>query len=1016
MAIETAIKTSDGEFEVKPVVWADNPLWLWKRERGFHVPGYGEINVDIQTVSDEALEKILKKRAFYLSDIPSKKEIIPGENQSDYYMKIKQEIINRILTKKFAIVQWPTGTWKTTIVKTIGYEMQLPVYEVGADAEKAIDDFAKEIKTFKKWNTLQVKELPGILIKAITQWGIFLINEANTLSPDIQVALANMLESGFVIVWTKKYLVHPNFALIFTSNQDYAWTNPYNAAVIRKAWWIVNFDYEPSLEWEEKVVKTIYEKIMNEISFDVEISDEDLKKVAKFVRSFREKLREYNYGVSLKQKFLSQDLNDAWHFLYIRFYEKLLKDILISGDTVINFKKLAVDLFVSYLQEKIVWWGSKWEYIDHINDIEKLKSLISEWFPKDYFIGLERREKDDKVKLDPDLAEEVLELLNYDLELLEEAQKLIDFSLVEKEQERKKTRQKLWFTRGWINPNLLKKVLSNEVKSYWERLRRTEGIAQIAQYMYERLVDTHRKKVIWNIEYREHDIYWPILIVEINKEPIIFKVKDWQEFDLRSIETEKDVLEKIFGNDDLEIVYEDEVFENVFAPPKSLEIRRFSKMIDYGDKIVFLWFRGEIRDIRYVWEESWKFYIPQSKVNDLLLRTYKVLNENEIQQLLNGNEKKEGHHVLILNDNDKIEFITISELRKRLDKSASVRVLQGIKDENLEAEIRQRFAHVDKLNLHNWVEEMAETWIVAPVYGRAYPLQRAVEQKLSEAFDIIPGSIEKLLNELKKYLESWEDLLLIWPSGVWKSSVVRELAERLGLPYIDLQITENLQEGDLQTKLAWNEWEIENVFTPFLDYWINGWVVELKELNMAPVLTFLNNFLDENWQIRIGDRVYRRHPNFHLVATMNPFDNRIYPWTKPLNLAVQARFRVVNLTYLDKEEEKEVLINIAKEFKEKLLKEWLEEVIDEILNLVVIPIRNKIKELMKTQTMWTDEALKILAEKNVTIDIMIRWIKTAKSIEDIKNFVRQHFSMDKEKVELLPEDIRVVIKDLLWYN
>ena len=200
MAIETAIKTSDGEFEVKPVVWADNPLWLWKRERGFHVPGYGEINVDIQTVSDEALEKILKKRAFYLSDIPSKKERIPGENQSDYYMKIKQEIINRILTKKFAIVQWPTGTWKTTIVKTIGYEMQLPVYEVGADAEKAIDDFAKEIKTFKKWNTLQVKELPGILIKAITQWGIFLINEANTLSPDIQVALANMLESGFVIV------------------------------------------------------------------------------------------------------------------------------------------------------------------------------------------------------------------------------------------------------------------------------------------------------------------------------------------------------------------------------------------------------------------------------------------------------------------------------------------------------------------------------------------------------------------------------------------------------------------------------------------------------------------------------------------------------------------------------------------------------------------------------------------------------------------------------------------------
>ena len=105
MAIETAIKTSDEEVKIKPVVWADKRRKLGAGEKYFHVPGYGRIPVDIQTISDEALEKILKERAFHLSDIPSKKEIIPEENQSDYYMKIKQEIINRILTKKFAIVQ-----------------------------------------------------------------------------------------------------------------------------------------------------------------------------------------------------------------------------------------------------------------------------------------------------------------------------------------------------------------------------------------------------------------------------------------------------------------------------------------------------------------------------------------------------------------------------------------------------------------------------------------------------------------------------------------------------------------------------------------------------------------------------------------------------------------------------------------------------------------------------------------------------------------------------------------------
>jgi hypothetical protein len=37
------------------------------------------------------------------------------------------------------------------------------------------------------------------------------------------------------VVGTKKYLVHPNFSLVFTSNPDYAGTENYNSAVVRKA-------------------------------------------------------------------------------------------------------------------------------------------------------------------------------------------------------------------------------------------------------------------------------------------------------------------------------------------------------------------------------------------------------------------------------------------------------------------------------------------------------------------------------------------------------------------------------------------------------------------------------------------------------------------------------------------------------------------------------------------------------------------------------------------------------------
>gem|GEM_PF-2605546 len=82
---------------------------------------------------------------------------------------------------------------------------------------------------------MQIKQVPGLLLKSMMNGGIFLINEANTLPPDIQLALANMTESGFVVIGNKKMKIHPNFYILFTSNKGYAGTNEYNKAVERKA-------------------------------------------------------------------------------------------------------------------------------------------------------------------------------------------------------------------------------------------------------------------------------------------------------------------------------------------------------------------------------------------------------------------------------------------------------------------------------------------------------------------------------------------------------------------------------------------------------------------------------------------------------------------------------------------------------------------------------------------------------------------------------------------------------------
>jgi hypothetical protein len=41
------------------------------------------------------------------------------------------------------------------------------------------------------------------------------------------------------------------------------------------------------------------------------------------------------------------------------------------------------------------------------------------------------------------------------------------------------------------------------------------------------------------------------------------------------------------------------------------------------------------------------------------------------------------------------------------------------------------------------------------------------------------------------------------------------------LPYIDFQITDNFEEKDFTSKLEWNEGELEEKMTPFLDFWVN---------------------------------------------------------------------------------------------------------------------------------------------------------------------------------------------------
>jgi hypothetical protein len=127
-------------------------------------------------------------------------------------------------------------------------------------------------------------------------------------------------------------------------------------------------------------------------------------------------------------------------------------------------------------------------------------------------------------------------------------------------------------------------------------------------------------------------------------------------------------------------------------------------------------------------------------------------------------------------------------------------------------------------------------------------------------------------------------------------------------------------------------------------------------------------------------------------------------------LAVKARFSILNIDYLDAEEELNTLLEVAKLFKKDF--ENLKPILEQILNFVVHPIRNKIEELKNTQDLNTSESLKILAEKNITLDILIRWIKTVNSVDDITKSLKNHMKITEEQLSVLPNDIQTIFKNL----
>jgi len=197
-----------------------------------------------------------------------------------------------------------------------------------------------------------------------------------------------------------------------------------------------------------------------------------------------------------------------------------------------------------------------------------------------------------------------------------------------------------------------------------------------------------------------------------------------------------------------------------------------------------------------------------------------------------------------------------------------------------------------------------------PAQGWDIPVDRPQTcPKIDAKYSFRKAPMRSVLNYLRA--PSGDGLFLCGPTGSGKTTLVKQIAARLGWGVREVNISDRFEFGSLvghfttRSEFPGEAPEMSFVDGPLVQAMENGEILILNEIDLADPgeIAGLNDIL-EGGNLTVvddGGRIVEPHLNFRIVATANSNgsgdETGRYSGIKTMNLAFMDRFRVIRVDY-----------------------------------------------------------------------------------------------------------------------